>query len=47
MHPSGPKRYDYVEESDEWVYGRDGVTLNTLLSEELSSIFGQPVQIQF
>lgn len=42
---SGPKRYDYVETADNWIYGRDGMALGTLLNEELSEIFGKKVNL--
>lgn len=42
---SGPKRYDLDAEQNEWFYNRDNTTLRSLLEEELSSVFGQPVQI--
>ncbi|KDR84764.1 hypothetical protein GALMADRAFT_233097 [Galerina marginata CBS 339.88] len=41
---SGPKRYDYHEETRTWVYSRDNRTLDGLLSEELSTIFGEPIK---
>ncbi|CAG2110480.1 unnamed protein product [Medioppia subpectinata] len=31
---SGPKRYDYI--NNEWIYKRDGISLQSLLSSELS-----------
>lgn len=40
---SGPKRYDYVEGS--WVYSHDGISLNELLSRELSTILNQDVSL--
>ncbi|KAF5311832.1 hypothetical protein D9619_003328 [Psilocybe cf. subviscida] len=43
---SGPKRYDYQEETGQWVYSRDGHSMDNLLSEELSNIFSQPIQIR-
>lgn len=42
---SGPKRYDYVPERDDWVYLRDGRSLNELLNQELSNVFGQNVDL--
>ena len=43
---SGPKRYDYHEETGQWVYSRDGHSMDDLLSDELSNIFSQPIQIR-
>jgi frataxin len=40
---SGPKRYDWNPELQDWIYVRDGVSLRTLLDNELSAIFNQPV----
>jgi len=40
---SGPKRYDYIQDGNKWVYSRDGRTLHSLLSDELSTAFGRPV----
>jgi frataxin len=42
---SGPKRYDYIEEEDKWVYSRDGRTLHSLLSDELSTALGRSIDI--
>ncbi|KAF8168329.1 hypothetical protein B0H34DRAFT_792950 [Crassisporium funariophilum] len=42
---SGPKRYDYLEDDNQWIYARDGRTLNGLLSEELSKVFGRTIDI--
>lgn len=45
-HPSsGPKRYDYSETNDNWLYSRDGRALGELLNEELSKALDQPVNI--
>jgi len=43
---SGPKRYDFHKDATEWVYSRDGQSLNVLLSEELSNVFKEPVNIR-
>ncbi|KAH9487149.1 Frataxin-like protein, mitochondrial [Psilocybe cubensis] len=40
---SGPKRYDYHEDTKSWVYNRDNTTIEALLSSELSDIFSEPV----
>ncbi|EPT04140.1 hypothetical protein FOMPIDRAFT_1114097 [Fomitopsis schrenkii] len=40
---SGPKRYDYSESLDEWVYNRDNRPLGDLLNEELSVALGREV----
>ncbi|TBU35039.1 Frataxin [Dichomitus squalens] len=42
---SGPKRYDYVPERDDWVYARDGRSLSELLNQELSDVFGREVDL--
>ena len=42
---SGPKRYDYSEEMDDWLYSRDGVTLSDLLDNEVSRIVGRRVEL--
>ena len=42
---SGPKRYDYVPEEDEWIYSRDGRSLNDLLNQELSDALGREVDL--
>jgi frataxin len=42
---SGPKRYDYIEDEDKWVYSRDGRTLHSLLSDELSTALGRTIDV--
>ncbi|KAJ7431792.1 hypothetical protein B0H11DRAFT_2159914 [Mycena galericulata] len=42
---SGPKRYDYREMNNTWVYSRDGQSLSDLLNRELSDALQQPVDI--
>ncbi|KAI0651642.1 hypothetical protein C8Q79DRAFT_897387, partial [Trametes meyenii] len=42
---SGPKRYDYDPKSDEWVYYRDGSTLNQTLNQELSLALRRDVDL--
>ena len=42
---SGPKRYDFHPDTKSWVYSRDNKTLDELLSEELSEVFGEQVKI--
>ncbi|RDX56083.1 Frataxin [Lentinus brumalis] len=42
---SGPKRYDYAPEQDEWVYYRDGRSLSDLLNQELSDALGRKVDL--
>lgn len=42
---SGPKRYDYSEQKDDWLYSRDGVTLSDLLDSEISQIVGRKVEL--
>ena len=45
MLPSGPKRYDYSEALDEWVYSRDERALSDLLNTELSEALGREVDL--
>lgn len=42
---SGPKRYDWDPIKHEWIYRRDGSSLEGLLKEELSDIFHQPISL--
>ncbi|KAL6304229.1 hypothetical protein BKA93DRAFT_733588 [Sparassis latifolia] len=42
---SGPKRYDYSEATDEWIYSRDGQSLGDLLDAELSKAFERRVRL--
>lgn len=42
---SGPKRYDYSEEKDDWLYSRDGIALSDLLDGEISRIVGRQVEL--
>ena len=42
---SGPKRYDYSEEKDDWFYSRDGVALSDLLNNEMSGIVGRQIEL--
>ena len=42
---SGPKRYDYSEEKDDWLYSRDGVALSDLLDSEIGQIVGRRVEL--
>lgn len=43
---SGPKRYDYSEAADDWLYSRDERTMGELLSEELSQVFKREVNLK-
>lgn len=43
---SGPKRYDYVPEVDDWRYSRDGMGLGGLLDRELTDVFGTKVSLR-
>ncbi|KAG9101451.1 Mitochondrial chaperone Frataxin [Ceratobasidium sp. 370] len=43
---SGPKRYDFDAEQNEWFYTRDNVTLRSLLEEELGAVFGEVIQVR-
>ncbi|CAE6447935.1 unnamed protein product [Rhizoctonia solani] len=40
---SGPKRYDLDTTHNEWFYHRDNTTMRSLLEEELSEVFGLPI----
>ncbi|KAB5594312.1 Frataxin [Ceratobasidium theobromae] len=42
---SGPKRYDLDTAHGEWFYHRDNTTMRSLLEEELSAVFGEPIQL--
>lgn len=42
---SGPARYDYVKKDDDWVYSRDGRSLETLLQTELKEATGHDVKL--
>lgn len=42
---SGPKRYDYVPESDGWRYARDGIGLGELLDEEITDMLRTKVSL--
>lgn len=44
--PSGPKRYDYSESADDWVYSRDGRAMGELLNEELTEGFSRNVDLK-
>jgi len=37
---SGPKRYDYNPETEQWDYSHDNTTLHERLSDELSEVLG-------
>ncbi|KAJ7655052.1 hypothetical protein DFH06DRAFT_993162, partial [Mycena polygramma] len=41
----GPKRYDYHEGDNAWVYSRDGQSLTDLLNRELSDVLQRPVDV--
>jgi len=41
---SGPKRYDYV--NNDWIYKRDGISLLSLLSSELSVILKREINLK-
>lgn len=42
---SGPKRYDYNAEEDDWFYSRDGRSLGDLLDTELSAALGRDIHL--
>ncbi|KNC76121.1 iron donor protein CyaY [Sphaeroforma arctica JP610] len=41
----GPKRYDFDEEAKEWSYSHDGVSINEVLSKELSDWACKPIEV--
>lgn len=43
---SGPKRYDYSEEVDSWIYSRDSRAMGDLLNDELGRILEQDVDLR-
>jgi len=43
---SGPKRYDYSGEADDWVYLRDSQAMGELLNDELGRILEQDVDLR-
>jgi len=43
---SGPKRYDYSQEADEWIYSRDSQAMGDLLNDELGRILEQDVDLR-
>jgi frataxin len=40
---SGPKRFDYDESASCWIYKRDGSSLTSLLSKELTKVLSSPI----
>ncbi|GBB96004.1 hypothetical protein RclHR1_02660025 [Rhizophagus clarus] len=42
---SGPKRYDFDSKHKKWFYHRDNSTLDGLLNEELSTVFGAKIDV--
>ncbi|TFK76868.1 Frataxin [Pluteus cervinus] len=42
---SGPKRYDYSPDHDDWLYSRDNVAMGQLLNAELTKALGRPVDL--
>ncbi|TCD70038.1 Mitochondrial chaperone Frataxin [Steccherinum ochraceum] len=42
---SGPKRYDYVPEENDWIYSRDASSMGELLNTELTSSLEQEVDL--
>ncbi|KAJ3571351.1 hypothetical protein NP233_g3820 [Leucocoprinus birnbaumii] len=43
---SGPKRYDYSETADDWLYSRDGRAMGDLLNKELSKVFDREIDLE-
>jgi len=43
---SGPKRYDYSEEADDWIYSRDNRSMGDLLNDELSHVLERDVDLR-
>lgn len=42
---SGPKRYDFVEQQDDWLYSRDSRSMGDLLNSELSKTLKREVDL--
>jgi len=42
---SGPKRYDYSEKEDNWLYSRDGNSMEALLNNELGVAFERKMNL--
>ncbi|KAI9026881.1 hypothetical protein DFJ74DRAFT_604515, partial [Hyaloraphidium curvatum] len=42
---SGPKRYDYDPDRRQWVYHRDGSSLDDLLDTELTKLLGRDIRV--
>ncbi|KAL0575058.1 Mitochondrial matrix iron chaperone [Marasmius crinis-equi] len=42
---SGPKRYDYSEGGNSWLYSRDNRSIGQLLNEELSKAFKKDIRL--
>ncbi|XP_065836763.1 frataxin, mitochondrial-like [Oscarella lobularis] len=40
---SGPKRYDFL--NGNWIYKRDGMSLHSRLTTELTQLYGKPVDL--
>jgi frataxin len=43
---SGPKRYDYSEDADDWTYSRDNQSMGNLLNEELSRTLERDIDLR-
>ncbi|EMD41702.1 hypothetical protein CERSUDRAFT_41417 [Gelatoporia subvermispora B] len=42
---SGPKRYDYSEAEDNWIYIRDGRSMGELLNQELAVVLERDIDL--
>ena len=42
---SGPRRYEYIPETNDWVNTRDGIGLYDSLKEEMLEVFGKEIDI--
>ncbi|KAF9014938.1 hypothetical protein BDQ17DRAFT_1340213 [Cyathus striatus] len=42
---SGPKRYDYSESDDDWLYSRDSRAMGDLLNDELSKALSMNIDL--
>eukprot|EP00043_Microstomoeca_roanoka_P005648 m.57110 g.57110 ORF g.57110 m.57110 type:complete len:207 (-) comp13053_c1_seq1:373-993(-) len=40
---SGPKRFDWIDDQQAWVYSHDNVALDTRLTTELEKVFGKDI----
>ncbi|KAI0082229.1 Frataxin [Panus rudis PR-1116 ss-1] len=43
---SGPKRYDYVKDRDDWIYVREHRSMGDLLNSELSDLLQRKIDLE-